>query len=75
MYTLAYLIVGVATLPRYQYWSLIAIFIASTLFLSKREGGSLSRPEWACVGVLAITLIAVVVAHAAMGDALAQIGG
>jgi hypothetical protein len=59
---------------RHQYWSLIAIFIASITFLSKREGGSLSRPEWACVGVLAITLIAVVVAHAAMGDALAQIG-
>jgi hypothetical protein len=74
MYTLAYLIVGVATVPRYQYWSLIAIFIASIIFLSKRGGGSLSRPEWACVGVLAITLIAVVVAHAAMGDALAQIG-
>jgi len=74
MYTLAYLIVGVATDARYQYWSLIAIFIASIIFLSKREGGSLSRPEWACVGVLAITLIAVVVVHAALGDALAQIG-
>jgi hypothetical protein len=60
VYALAYLIVGVSTSPRYQYWSLMAVCLASIIFLSRREHGSLSRLEWASVGVLAVTLITLI---------------
>jgi hypothetical protein len=68
MYTLAYLIVGVSTSAGYQYWSLIATSIALIIFLSKREPGSLSRPEWVGLGVLAVAVIAIVVVHAGAVD-------
>ena len=60
VYALAYLIVGVSTSPRYQYWSLMAVCLASIIFLSRREHGSLSRLEWASVGVLAVMLITLI---------------
>jgi hypothetical protein len=60
VYALAYLIVGVGPSTRYQYWSLMAVCLASIIFLSRREHGSLSRLEWASVGVLAVTLITLI---------------
>jgi hypothetical protein len=51
-YTLAYLIVGVSTQPRYQYWSLMAIFIASIIFLSNRGWGEHDLRETGQRGLL-----------------------
>jgi hypothetical protein len=60
VYALTYFIIGVSTSPRYQYWSLMAVCLASIIFLSRREHGSLSRLEWASVGVLAVMLITLI---------------
>jgi hypothetical protein len=61
---------------RYQYWSMVSIFIAGVMCLSeeRRRFGSPSRKVWACIILIpAMTLAAVVVVHAICGDALSQL--
>jgi hypothetical protein len=76
LYTLGYLLIGVSTDPRYHYWSMVAIFLAGVMCVSEelQRFGSSSRKVWAYIVVVpAITLAAIVVAHAICGDALSQL--
>jgi hypothetical protein len=45
LYTCAYLVVGVATDPRYQFWSMVATFIALVISLPGLKVPSISLPR------------------------------
>jgi hypothetical protein len=72
LYTIAYFIIGVATDPRYTLWSLIAVFVAVVVSFSNLTARfrSPGRLEWACVGMLILTIVLITIARLVGGDAL-----
>jgi len=61
LYSLSFLLVGVANMSRYQFYPVAAAAIALILFLTERSarGDRLSRAEWSCVVVTAMFAIAI----------------
>ena len=72
LYTGAYFIIGIATDPRYTFWSLIATFVAAVISLAVLipRFKSPGRLELACAGTILATIALIAVARAVSGDAL-----
>jgi hypothetical protein len=72
LYTGAYSIIGIATDPRYTFWSLMATFVAVVISLTEliprfRMPG---RLELACAGTVLATMALILIARLVCGDAL-----
>jgi hypothetical protein len=72
LYTGAYFLIGIASDPRYTFWSLMATFVALVISLTElmprfRLPG---RLELACAGTLLMTIALVAIARVMCGDAL-----
>jgi hypothetical protein len=72
LYTGAYFVIGIASDPRYTFWSLMATFVALVISLTEliprfRLPG---RLELACVGTLLMTIALIAIARVVCGDAL-----
>jgi hypothetical protein len=71
-YMLGYLVVGVASDYRYQFWPMLAIFAAFVMCLPE-HGQSITAPkraDWIRFAILGATLAATLAAQIAEGDAL-----
>jgi len=64
-YLLAYLLIGVASDFRYQYWDMIAIFVASVICMSEKRNCflPLSGGGAAFIGILSVALVIVQIAQ------------
>jgi hypothetical protein len=70
-YSTAYLLIGVYSSPRYHYWSIVAILIATILYSSEHYRLMLrSRIGWVCIASVTTALIATFAVPAIYGDAL-----
>ena len=65
LYALSFLLVGVANMYRYQFYTVAAAAVALVLFLADRSvrGGKPNRTEWACIMVTLLFLIAITVSR------------
>jgi hypothetical protein len=72
LYTSAYFIIGIATDSRYTLWSLMATFVAVVISLPDLTARfrSPGRLEWACAGMLILTVVLITIARLVAGDAL-----
>ena len=72
LYTSAYFIIGIATNSRYTLWSLMATFVAVVISLPDLTARfrSPGRLEWACAGMLILTIVLITIARQVAGDAL-----
>jgi hypothetical protein len=72
LYTGAYFIVGIATDPRYTFWSLIATFVAAVISLPVLvpRFRSPGRLELTCAGTILAIIALIAIARAVCGDAL-----
>jgi hypothetical protein len=71
-YMIAYLFIGVASDFRYQYWDMIAIFVASVICVSERRDHfvPLSRVGKGCIGVLALAFVVIQIVQMFERDSL-----
>jgi hypothetical protein len=74
LYTIAYLIISVATDSRYVFWSLMASFTAVVISLPEltERFKSPGRLEWTCAVTLGLTIVLIVIARVVGGDSLSE---
>jgi hypothetical protein len=72
-YSLGYLFVGVASLARYHYWTLIAAYTAAALWITHQPSDASLRHRRGqiCFKILALAFVIILLAHWIRGDALA----
>jgi hypothetical protein len=76
IYTLAYFLIGVASDVRYQFWTMLAAFVAFVLYAAEKPQDFFppSRRGWICIALLALTAAIVLIAQIILGDLLFSAG-
>ncbi|NBO18796.1 MAG: hypothetical protein EBV03_06145 [Proteobacteria bacterium] len=74
IYMAAYFIVGVSASRRYDYWSLLAIYIAVLMAVPRLSWrGPRTRAGWVCAALLVAMYCVMLGAYLFLGDALMQV--